>query len=100
MVSVLSAHQRDVIRADTSIDPLIIDRVADAFDALVLRDDVEAYQTFMGHAIAQMGMPTVRAQDRPTAVDKIKTICQHALADEWHCSFREANRRLRRMLAG
>lgn len=99
-MSVLSAHQRAVVRTDTGIDAILIDRVCDAFDALVQRGDVEAYQTYMGTAIAQMGMDTVRTQDRPTAVDKIKTICQHALADEWHCSFREANRRLRRMLQG
>jgi hypothetical protein len=99
-VSVLNAHQRAVVRADTGIDPLIIDRCCDAFDALVQRGDGEAYQTYMGTAIAQMGMSTVRAQDRPTAVDKCKTIIQHALADEWHCSFREANRRLRKMLQG
>lgn len=99
-MSVLNAHQRAVVRSDTGIDPILIDRVCDAFDALVLRGDVEAYRTFMSTAIAQMGMGTIRPQDRPTAVDKVKSICQRALADEWKCSFREANRRLRKMLQG
>lgn len=99
-MSVLNANQRAVIAADTQIDRLIIDRCCDAFDALVDRGDVEAYKTYMGTAIAQMGMPVVRLEDRPTAVDKVKTIIQKAYSDQWHCTFRQANARLRRMLQG
>jgi hypothetical protein len=98
-MSVLNKNQRAVIRADTGIDALIIDRCADAFDALV-RGDVEGYKTYMGTAIAQMGMGTIRFQDRPTAVDKIKTICIKALSDQWGCTFKQAASRLKRMLEG
>lgn len=99
MPSVLNASQRAVIRADTGIDPILIDRVCDAFDAL-LRDDIEGYKLYMGTAIAQMGMPVIREKDRPTAVDVVKTIAQHALADRWGCSFKKANARLKEMLQG
>jgi len=99
-VSILSSLQRQVIHADTHIDPLIIDRCCDAFDAL-LRDDVEAYVTYMGAAIAQLGYDgPIPMSDRPTAVDKMKTILQRACADQWGCTFLQANARLKRMLAG
>lgn len=100
-MSVLNAHQRAVIAVDTKIAPLIIDRVAEAFDALVLHDDREGYELRMRTAIEQMGYDRpITPEDRPTAVDKIKTIVMHAYADEWHCSFREARRRLLERMAG
>lgn len=100
-MSILNSQQRAVIAVDTKIDRLVIDRSVEAFDALVDRGDRDEYIRLMGTAIAQMGYEgPVRAQDRPTAVDKMKTIIQHAYADLWHCSFREANRRLKERLAG
>lgn len=99
MPSVLSRQQREVIIADTRIDRLVVDRVVDAFDAL-LRDDRAGYVTYMRTAIAQMGYEgPITANDRPTAVDKLKTICIHAIAREhWRCSYRQAHARLTQMI--
>jgi hypothetical protein len=80
------------------IAPLIIDRCADAFDCL-LRDDKIGYMTHMGTAITMLGYPgNIPDSDRPTAVDKVKTICIHSCADKWHCSFKQAQKRLTEML--
>lgn len=102
-MSLLSRNQRAVIVADTRIDPLIVDRATEAFDALITRGDVDEYKRLMGNAWAQMGfdletMP--KPQDRPTAVDKIKTILIKAYADQEHISFTRAVVRLRKMLQG
>jgi hypothetical protein len=100
-MSILSPIQRDVIRADTKINALVIDRVADAFDALISRGDVDAYTQYMKTAIVQMAYDRpIRPQDRPTAVDIVKTICIKAYADEKHISFQRAAVRLREMLKG
>lgn len=97
-MSILSAHQRAVIRVDTGIHPLIIDRCVGAYDALVV-EDVERYQLLMATAIAQMGFDRpITARDRPTAVDKIRTICQRAVADSWGVSFPRATARMQRTL--
>jgi hypothetical protein len=89
-MSVLTRDQRAVIRADTSIDPFIIDRVCDAYDRLIDHDDVEGYHTNMRTATVQMGYPNIvpPEEDRPTPVDKMKTICIKAIAQERHWSFR------------
>lgn len=97
-MSVLNAGQRQVIRADTGIDKILIDRVCDAYDCL-LKDDVDGYKFNMIQAFAQQGIdPPIRKEDRPTAMDKIKTICIKAISDEWRCSFRSARLRLERRL--
>ncbi len=95
-MSILSRHQRAVIAADTKIDPLIIDRVAEAYDAL-LRDDIVTYRHLMATAMAQLGFSPKR-RDRPTAVDKVRVICQRAIADRWCCSPQEATRRMQERL--
>lgn len=98
-VSLLSREQRTVIRADTKINPILIDRVVDAFDALINRGDVDAYNVHMRTAYAQQGVPLpIPAHERPCAVDKIKTICIKAYSDELHISFKAAATRLRKML--
>lgn len=100
-MSVLNRQQRAVVSADTHIDPLIIDRVCDAFDALIQRGDVEAYKRFMMTAMAQQGLPIpTPPEERPTAVDKVKTICIRAYSDTEHISFKRAVARLREMQQG
>lgn len=100
MKSVLTRQQRAFVRADTKIDALVIDRVCDAYDAL-LRDDVESYKRYMATAIAQMGYDgPVPARDRPSAVDVVKTICIHSLKDRWGCTYLIAVTRVKRMLSG
>lgn len=102
-MSLLNRGQRAVIVADTGIDPLIVDRATDAFDALVDRGDTEAYRQAMAHAWAQMGFGLnnpIRSSDRPTALDKIKTILIKAYADREHIDFKRAATKLKRMLEG
>jgi hypothetical protein len=87
-MSILNSHQRAVIRADTGIDPLVIDRVVEAYDKL-LADDNFGYRHTMGTAIAQLGLPIpIPEKERPTAVDKVKTIVIKAIADERHWDFK------------
>lgn len=87
-MSILNAHQRAVIRADTGIHELIVDRVVEAYDAL-LRDDVEGYKRLIATALAQQGLPAlIPSEERPTAVDKVKTICIRAIADQKHWSYK------------
>lgn len=98
-MSLLSAYQRSIVRTSTSIDPLIIDRVTEAFDALIDHGDIARYELLISTAIAQMGYDRpIREGDRPTAVDKVKTILIKAYADEKHISFGKAASRLRQML--
>jgi hypothetical protein len=94
MTSILNAKQRAVIAADTHIDRLLIDRVVEAYDAL-LADNYNTYVFKMRTAIAQMnyGRP-IRPSDRPTAVDVVRVIIQRACADKWQVSFQVATRRL------
>lgn len=101
MASVLSSHQRAVVRADTHIDPFIIDRCCDAFDALLMRGDRDQYVTYMTAAVAQLGYEgPIPDKDRPTAVDKMKTILIHAVArEQWRCSYLQAHARLTKMIA-
>lgn len=89
---VLSRSQREFIRADTMINRVVIDRVADAFDHL-LRDDREGYVEHMTTAVMLVG-----DAPKPTAVDILKTICIRACADRWRVSFSVAHRRLTRAL--
>jgi hypothetical protein len=88
-LSILSSDQRAVIRVSTGIDQLVIDRVVEAYDAL-LADNREAYMTLMATAMAQADcMPgQVKQRDRPTAIDKMKTICIRRIADMRHWSFK------------
>lgn len=100
-MSLLSANQRAIIAVDTKIDRLIIDRATEAFDALIDRGDVDSYRHLMSTAYAQMGFQgPVRVQDRPTALDKIKTILIRAYADQEHIPFQRAVVRLRTQLQG
>jgi hypothetical protein len=99
-MSILNDQQRAVVRADTGIDPIIIDRCCDAFDALE-RDDVEAYVRYMRTAITQMGFEKqIPNSERPTAVDKIKTICIRAAADKRGWPYRRMAAYFRRQLEG
>lgn len=100
-MSILSANQRNIVRASTGVDALIIDRCCDAYDALIDRGDVDAYVTYMKTAIVQMAYDRpIQPSDRPTAVDKIKTVLIHAYADQKHISFKKAAEHLREMLKG
>ena len=97
-MSILNRHQRAVISTDTKIDPILVDRVVEAYDAL-LRDDIKTYQHLMHTAIVQMNFGReIKMSDRPTAVDKARVICQRAIADKWQCSFQDATRRLQERL--
>lgn len=95
--SLLSRQQRAIVVADTGIHELIVDRATEAFDALTQRGDVGEYQRLMGNAWAQMGFEPgrpIQAKDRPTAVDKVKTIIIRAYADREQISFKTAAARL------
>lgn len=99
-MSLLNRHQRAVICVDTGVNELIVDRCVEAFDAL-LRGDVDSYKQLMATAWAQMGFgpdSPIRASDRPTALDTVKTICIRAYADREHISFVRAANKLRHML--
>jgi hypothetical protein len=88
-----------VIAVDTNIDRIIIDRVAEAYDAL-LRNDISLYQSKMAEAIVRMNYGrAIRKSDRPTAVDKVRTICQKSISDMWGWSFQKTTARLQRMLS-
>jgi hypothetical protein len=90
-----------VVVADTGIHELIVDRATEAMDALVERGDVAEYRRLMGVAWAQMGFDEahpIRPSDRPTALDKIKTILIKAYADRERISFQKAHKRLKRMV--
>ncbi len=98
-MSVLNRNQRAVVVASSGIDPILVDRVVEAYDAL-LRDDIKTYQHLMHTAIVQMNFGReIKSSDRPTAVDKARVICQRAIADKWQCSFQEATRRLQERLS-
>lgn len=86
------------MRADTGIDAILIDRVCDAFDALIDHQDVEGYKRHMMTAYAQQGLqPPIPDSERPTAMDKVKTICIKAYSDRRRISYQAAIRELRRM---
>lgn len=98
-MSLLSSNQRAFIAVDTQIHPLIIDRTTEAFDALIERGDMSSYNTLMSTAIAQMGYDRpVRQEDRPTAVDVMKTILIKAYADREHISYRKSLVKIKRMM--
>lgn len=90
----LSRSQKDFVRADTSIDAEIIDRVVHGFELLVDHDDLEGYKRELMSAAFIIGT----GAPKPTAVDVVMTICIRAYADRWHCSHGAARRRLQRML--
>jgi len=90
--TILSRSQRDFVRADTMISPVVIERCVDAFDHL-LRDDREGYIRHMATAVALVG-----DAPKPTAVDVMKTILTRACADRWNTTFRQAHARLTKML--
>lgn len=100
-MSLLNANQRAFVRVQTGIDPLVIDRATEAYDALIEHQDIRRYQLLMGTAIVQMGYgrPVVD-EDRPTAVDKIKTILVRAYAERERMSYQDAAKRITRMLQG
>lgn len=94
-MSLLSRNQRSFIHAQTHIDPLIIDRCTEAFDALIKRGDVEVYRNLISTAIAQMGYPgRIPNSDRPTAVDKMKILLIRAYATQERISIADARSRL------
>ena len=98
-MSILNSHQRAVIASDTGVERLIVDRTVEAYDAL-LREDIEMYQRLMRTAIEQMAYDRpIKLSDRPTATDKIRTLVQRAIADQWGVSFQTATARLQRMLS-
>jgi hypothetical protein len=100
MRSVLSANQRAMVRVDTGIDLFIIDRVCDAFDCLE-RDNIEGYKAQMMNAMVQLGLPSpIPESEKPTAVDKMKTICIRAAADRRGWSFQRMATYFRRQLEG
>lgn len=97
-MTLLSTNQREFIAVDTKINTMVIQRCVDAFDCL-LRDDRDGYVTHMGTAIALLGYEgSIPASDRPTAVDKMKTILTRAYADQKKISFKQAHHRLTKML--
>lgn len=101
-MSLLNAQQRAVVVIDTGINELIVDRCVEAFDALIDRGNVDEYRRLMGDAWAQQGYEPgrpIRKNDRPTALDKVKTICIRAYADRQRITFQASAERLKRMLA-
>lgn len=91
-IKVLSRDQRNIVRSDTGINAFIIDRVADAYECL-LRDDRAGYKQNMGNALAQLDLPIpIPQSERPTALDKVKTICIRSIADQWGWSFKRTAR--------
>lgn len=97
-MSILNALQRAVIASDTGVERLIVDRVTEAYDALLV-EDVERYQRLMATAIVQMGyVRPITPEDRPTAVDKVRTLVQRAVADKQRVGFRVATSRMQRTL--
>lgn len=99
-MSLLNAQQREIIRVDTGIDRLIIDRVVEAFDAAIQRGDRDAYIHLIKTAYAQQGIDLpIPEEEKPTAVDIVKTICIRAYADELHVPFKVAAQRMRDLLA-
>lgn len=99
-MSVLSKDQRSLVQVDTHIDPFIVDRVCDAFDAL-LRGDREGYMRNMSIAVAQLGMPVpIPASERPTAVDRMKFIVIGVIARQWRCNYGMAIDLLKVMVDG
>lgn len=102
-MTLLTRHQRDVIIADTQIHELIVDRCVEAFDALIDKGDVDEYTRLMTQAWVQMGYGPgnpIKTTDRPTALDKVKTICIRAYADQKHIPYLRAAQRLKRMMQG
>lgn len=99
-MSIFNAQQRAVIRADTLIDPLVIDRVVEAYDRL-LADDRAGYIYTMATALAQQNLPfPIPAKERPTAVDKVKTICIKRIADLRGWSFQRTAKYLKEAADG
>jgi hypothetical protein len=97
-MSIMSREERAVVQARTHISPFIVDRCCDAFDA-ILRDDREMYVHNIMTAIAQLGLPMpIPEHEKPTAVDRMKSILMVKLADEWHVSFPTTIERIRLML--
>lgn len=97
-MTLLTTQQRAIICADTQLDRILLDRCVDAFDVL-LKGDVDGYKLHMSTAVMQMGYEgPVRPQDRPTAVDKAKTLIIHAYADREHIPYQRAVERLRKLL--
>lgn len=99
--TLLKDSQRRIVIASSGIDRILLDRCVDAFDALVNRGDVDAYKVHMQNAIVQMnyGRP-IQEKDRPTAVDKAKTILIKAYADREAINFQAAAARIKKLLEG
>lgn len=101
--TLISSDRRAIISMQTGISRLIVDRSTEAFDALIQRGDVEEYRRLMGQAWVQMGYEPgapIRAEDRPTALDRMKTMLIHAYAREEHIPPLRAAEKLKRMLEG
>lgn len=99
MSSILNRTQRAVVVADTRIDALLLDRCVESFDALI-GGNVELHKQLMANAWASMGFGPdnpIKASDRPTALDKAKTICTKAYADREGITFKKAAERLKAM---
>lgn len=101
--SLIPLERRQIIAVDTGINPLIVDRATEAFDALIQRGDVEEYRRKMADAWAQMGYgpdAPIKAEDRPTALDRMKNMLIHAYAIDQHISPMVAAVKLKRMIEG
>lgn len=83
-MSLLSSTDRAAYHAQTGIDPLIIDRVVEGYDALI-KDNQQEYRHKIATALAQQGIPSpIPESEKPTAVDFVKMMCLARIADERH----------------
>lgn len=97
-MSLLNRHQRAIVHAQTNIHPLIVDRVTEAFDALIDHQDVDLYKRNMMTALAQLNMPfPIPDEEKPTAVDRMKLMCVQAYASREHMPVQRAIARLKEM---
>ena len=80
---IFTSMQRARIHERTQIDNFIVDRVTDAYEALVNADDVEGYRKHMLDAMAQLDLPMiVPPEERPTAVDQMKVLAIQSIAKQ------------------
>lgn len=85
---IYNSGQRVRIYQVTSIDPFIIDRVCEAYQCLVERDDVAGYRKNLLDAMAQQGLPpVVPPEERPTAVDRMKSLAVASIAKQWNWDY-------------
>lgn len=100
--TIMKADQRAAVHASTSIDPLVIDRVVEGFDELVLRDNIVGFRHKLATAAVQTGYKNGRIpeSDRPSAVDYVVAITVNELADHWNVSYEKAWAHIRHSFKG